>query len=260
LDRPAGGKSGGRVGVVGVDRVPAFVRPFLLPIPSGAGAAALVLFRTVASAPARRHRCRSMSSFSSIISAPPAPPRRPMPIASGPPLQTAVEFRMSVGPRCASGASDVGRLAADPNDATGKPTCAIQIGISNPRPRECRMSAPRRGYGQGRHSGPRHPSGRRARLGAIDVPIRYAVVFETASRRRTITPKFERNRGDGPRREGTPNVLFSHRGRRPSSFPMPKAAEIDLLRRLYRLRSGGRPADGSPQEARAAPGQAEAPK
>jgi hypothetical protein len=96
-----------------------------------------------------------------------------------------------------------------------------QVGLTTTA-RECRMAAPnviavKVGL-QGRAI-----LGPQGQPGTIDVPIRYAVVYDGVPAR-TITTKLERIQVTIP--EGDSNVMFSHvvEG---LEFPMPKGAEID---------------------------------
>jgi hypothetical protein len=106
----------------------------------------------------------------------------------------------------------------------GEPTATslrYQVGISNSA-RECRgapgnMVAVKVGI-QGRVI-----LGPQGSPGTIDVPIRYAVVFESVPPR-TILTKLERVSVTVP--PGESNVLFSHVVDA-LEFPMPKASEID---------------------------------
>ena len=118
-----------------------------------------------------------------------------------------------------SGASTLSS-SADQAEATAA-NMRYQVGITTTA-RECRMAAPgvvsvKVGI-QGRVI-----LGPQGVPGAIDVPIRYAVVFDGVPQRVAAT-KLEHIQVTVP--PGDSNVLFSHVGEG-IEFPMPKAAEID---------------------------------
>jgi hypothetical protein len=119
-----------------------------------------------------------------------------------------------------SGASTL-TAATNPDDTTAT-NLRYQIGITT-RARECRMSAPgvvsvKVGI-QGRVI-----LGPQGSPGVVNVPIRYAVVYDGVPQR-TIATKFERIAVNVPPEDS--NVLFSHVIDN-LEFPMPKASEIDF--------------------------------
>ena len=118
-----------------------------------------------------------------------------------------------------SGASTL-TSAADAGEATAT-NLRYQVGISTAA-RECRMSAPGMVSVKVGIQG-RVILGPQGAPGTIDVPIRYAVVYDGVPHR-TIATKFERISVTVPPEDS--NVLFSHvvEG---IEFPMPRAAEID---------------------------------
>ena len=118
-----------------------------------------------------------------------------------------------------SGASTLSS-SADQAEATAA-NMRYQVGITTTA-RECKMAAPnvvsiKVGI-QGRVI-----LGPQGAPGAVDVPIRYAVVFDGVPQRVAAT-KLERIQVQVP--PGDSNVLFSHVSEG-IEFPMPKAAEID---------------------------------
>src|SRR5260221_10133632 len=118
-----------------------------------------------------------------------------------------------------SGASTL-TSAENPNEATAT-NLRYQVGISTTA-RECRMSAPGTVSVKVGVQG-RVILGPQGSPGAINVPIRYAVVYDGVPQR-TITTRLERIAVTVPPEDT--NVLFSHvvEG---IEFPMPRAAEID---------------------------------
>ena len=156
-----------------------------------------------------------MSSFSSIFgSSTPAGDAN----ASAANIQLPSNFECpSVTVR--SGASTLA-ASTDPADTTAT-NLRYQVGISTAA-RECRMSGPNMVSVKVGVQG-RVILGPQGSPGTIDVPIRYAVVYDGVPQR-TITTKFERISVTVP--PDDTNVLFSH-VTEGIEFPMPKAAEID---------------------------------
>ncbi len=144
-----------------------------------------------------------------------------------------------------------------------EPTAAnlrYQVGISTAA-RECRMAAPNVVSVKVGIQG-RAILGPQGAPGMIDVPIRYAVVFDTVPPR-TIATKLERIQVTIP--PGDSNVLFSHvvEG---IEFPMPRAAEIDqyvvyigfdpvAAQEMDRKKPAPRPAKPPKRQMSQAPGQ-----
>jgi hypothetical protein len=212
----AGDHTWGNAGQGGVVGVTEFRPLYGFPFRSvRRGAAALVLFAPLLAA-CSSPSLPSMSSFSSIFGSSGTPAADAN--ASAPNLTLPSYFECpSVSVR--SGASTLSS-AADPNDTTAT-NLRYQVGIGTTA-RECRMSAPgvvtvKVGI-QGRVI-----LGPQGAPGVIDVPIRYAVVFDGVPQR-TITTKFERISVTVPPEDT--NVLFSHvvDG---IEFPMPKPVEMD---------------------------------
>jgi hypothetical protein len=180
------------------------------------GAVALVLFGPLLGA-CSSPSLPSMSSFSSIFGSSSTPAGDAN--ASAANLQLPSNFECpSVTVR--SGASTL-TASTDPNGDATATNLRYQVGISTTA-RECRMSAPgvvsvKVGV-QGRVI-----LGPQGSPGPVNVPIRYAVVFDGVPQR-TITTKFERISVTVPPEDT--NVLFSHvvEG---IEFPMPRASEID---------------------------------
>ena len=206
------GVKNGQGGVVGVTEF----RP-LYRIPARSvrrGVAALVLFAPLLGA-CSSPSLPSMSSFNSIFGSSGTPATDAN--ASAANLTLPNDFDCpSVSVR--SGASTL-TSSAVPNDEAAT-NLRYQVGISTTA-RECRLVAPgvvavKVGI-QGRVI-----LGPQGSPGPIDVPIRYAVVFDGVPQR-TITTKFERIAVTVPPEDS--NVLFSHivDG---LEFPMPKAAEL----------------------------------
>lgn len=207
-----GGGDAGQGGVVGVTEFrPLYGFPFRS---VRRGAAALVLFGPLLGA-CSSPSLPSMSSFSSIFGSSGTPAADANASAV---LQLPSNFECpSVSVR--SGASTL-TAATDPNDTTAT-NLRYQVGISTTA-RECRMSAPGMVSVKVGIQG-RVILGPQGSPGAIDVPIRYAVVFDGVPQR-TITTKFERISVTVPPEDS--NVLFSHVADG-IEFPVPKPAEMD---------------------------------
>ena len=206
------GGSAGQGGVVGVTEFRPLYGFSLRSVRRGA--AALVLFAPLLGA-CSSPSLPSMPSFSSVFgSSTPAGDAN----ASAANLQLPPNFECpSVTVR--SGASTL-TAATDPNDATAT-NLRYQVGIST-KARECRMTAPGMVSVKVGIQG-RVILGPQGSPGTIDVPIRYAVVYDGVPQR-TISTKFERISVTVPPEDS--NVLFSHvvEG---IEFPLPKATEVD---------------------------------
>ena len=178
------------------------------------GAAALVLFAPLLGA-CSSPSLPSMSSFSSIFG-----PSTPAGDANAlaPDLQLPSYFECpSVTVR--SGASTL-TASSDPEGSTAT-NLRYQVGITTTA-RECRMSGPNMVTVKVGVQG-RVILGPQGTPGQVNVPIRYAVVYDGVPPR-TITTRLERITVTVPPEDS--NVLFSHVAEG-IEFPMPRRAEVD---------------------------------
>jgi len=179
------------------------------------GVAALILFGPLLGA-CSSPSLPSMSSFSTMFGSS-STPAGDANAAANIPLPANFECP-SVTVR--AGASTL-TSSTDPSGDGTATNLRYQVGISTTA-RECRMSGPNMVSVKVGVQG-RVILGPQGSPGPVNVPIRYAVVFDGVPQR-TITTKFERITVTVPPEDT--NVLFSHvvEG---IEFPMPRASEID---------------------------------